>query len=331
MKSKIVCTVIKQLKANKYLIVSFVFFAIALYLIEDTVLTEIKDGDFLHYVNHVGSPPNDNPPLVYLLLGVFGIFFSPLESFLVGELFLYGALFITIYMVVVSVYGTHPIFSFYYFIFFYNVQKIFNGSPLKQILGLMLFFVFIGLFEHYKNNLILKHKLTLGFIGVLALLSHVIGFVLIIGFLLIYFLLKYFNEKTINISSLFKFGIVPASIFGLAFYMFKNYYFFCGLLKLGKIFQINFATISLNFARIINDYKLSFFVYFLIYAVSVVVNWKKINYLSLSILIVCSFFYFGATDGDYFFRFTSIVPLILLFGFCELFRNVPTNFTKTFQ
>lgn len=287
-----------------------------------TFLThEIKDGDYLFYIQNIGSIPNHNP-LTFAILN-FANFFIQNEplTFAIVEMAFYVLLYSIVLISLNVVFDNEKYYYIAFFILMYLPETIFYGSPLKQVIGLVWFFILFSYFHKHKENI--KHKLPLIFLLMfLAFLSHIVAFMFCLVLLGSYYL--YTNKKAVIGITLFTVS------FATTFSLFKDFFkqtFFRSFYKLETVSLINVNTIVDNVYRInLNPIYFVFILVYIIFVIGLVLYRKKINYIDVFVLIISTYFIFGACAGDYFFRFMSLIPFVLVFGLSSIVNKTYDRF-----
>jgi len=295
-----------------------VYFAVILHVIGFLVY-ELKDGDVFFYVNNIGSIPN-HQPLTFVILNVVNFFLRNNRlSFAVVELMAYVLLYTLVLIALNVIFDMEKFYYIAYFLLMFLPDIIFYGTPLKQIVGLVIFFGFMSYFDKYKNAITnRKHLLIVLMFVVLAFFTHIVAFMFCLVLIGSFFLFK--NRKIFGVVTVFTGSLV---VLFSCFSSFFEQFWFNNYFKLGLIFRINFSKIVDNFVRLSSSFLFIFFVLvYIIFLVGLIVNFRKINYIDVFVLAISSYFLFGAYNNDFFQRFMSLLPFVLVFGLSSVVKKI---------
>ena len=295
-----------------------VYFAVILHVIGFLVY-ELKDGDISFYIHNVGSVPN-HQPLTFVILNSVNFFLRDNAlSVAIVEVMSYVLLYSLVLIALNVIFGEEKYYYIAYFILMFLPDFIFYGTPLKQIIGLVIFFVFMSYFD--KNKEVItdrKHLLIVVMFAFLAFLAHIIAFMFCLVLIGSFFLFK--NRKMFVAVTVFAGSLVAL------FSCFRGFFeqtWYGNYFKLGYIFRINFSKIADNIVRLSSEFF--FIVFVLVYVivlVGVIINFRKINYVDVFVLAISTYFVFGAYNGDFFHRFMSLLPFVLVFGLSSVIKKI---------
>ena len=278
---------------------------------------ELKDGDVTFYLQNIGTIPNHNPLTFGILNTVYFFVKDKAFAFAIVELVSYIALYLVVLISLNVVFCKEKYYYLSFFILIYLPESIFYGSPLKEVLGLVLFFIFFSYFHKHKDTI--KQKLPFMFVLLfLNFMTHMVAFMFCLVLLISYFLLK--NKKVAIGLTGFTF------VFTLFFSVFKDFFresFFYSFRKLEFVSHINVNTIANNIFLVgLKPIYIVFLLVYILFVVGIVFYYKKIDYVDIFVLIISTYFIFGATDWDYFARFMSVIPFVLVFGLSSVVTKI---------
>ena len=278
---------------------------------------ELKDGDVTFYLQNIGTIPNHNPLTFGILNVVYFFVKDKAFAFAIVELVSYIALYLVVLISLNIVFGKEKYYYLSFFILIYLPESIFYGSPLKEVLGLVLFFIFFCYFHKHKDGIRQKLPFVCVFLF-LSFMTHIVSFMLCLVLLLSYFLLK--NRKVAM--GITGFAFVFTLIFSLGRDFFRDTYFF-SFRKLAFIFDVNVDTIANNIFLVgLKPIYVMFLLVYILFVVGAVFYYKKIDYVDVFVFIISTYFIFGAADWDYFARFMSVIPFVLVFGLSSVVTKI---------
>ena len=284
---------------------------------------ELKDGDVAFYLENIGTIPNHNPLTFGILNTVHFFVQDKLLVFAMVELVAYVSLYLCVLICLNVVFSKEKYYYLPFFILIYLSEAIYYGSPLKEVLGLVWFFIFFSYFHQHKETIKQKLPFICMFLF-LAFITHVVAFMFCLVLLISYFLLK--NKKV-------AIGIICfTTVFVVFFSVFKEFFsqtVFQSFYKLEIIARINMNTITASISRLGGkNIYLVFVLVYIIFVVGVIFYRKKINYVDVFVLIISTYFIFGSYAGDFFFRFMSLLPFVLVFGLSSIIQKIYDNRPK---
>lgn len=295
------------------------------------LFSEVKDGDWLWYINHTDIIPNDHV-FTYIIINISNFFVKNAQlNLYIVEYVGYCLLFLFMFLALVEcsrfyinngdkfIVLTSMIITFICSYAF----CIYDGTALKFIWGMAFFNLFLYIIfkkRCYETKRFIYTKyISLSIVFIIVILTHVVPSLLLVLFLLFY---AYRNVLTCEIA---KYKDIGAFMLACIIFIFISFSDVFGNSN-AKILSMDMLSIHLLVDNFIFINTTPFIIYEIILIVFIIVSYKKglIDYFDVY-LCVCVFFilYCSVPYTVYTLqRFMGIIPFISSFQLIKIARKI---------